>query len=257
MQDERGRRHLRQELTLVRGQVELEERGRHVGLGRPALVGAERGDLVAARMRGEEAGEHLRREQPVRPDEVDQRVAGRVGDVIARRIAAEVDDFADPLGVIPREPRGGETGARAREDDRRLVAALVEDGAERPGLGLDRRRRCVAVREADADAVVPDDAVRARERLEEASHLGQFPLILQMRDPACAEDEQRAFADGRVREAPPVELTEADLLLHHPHRSCMTRTLDGPIGPCQEDGPRRGSGAAWLALTMVSCIRVP
>ena len=59
-------------VALVGGQVELEERGGHLGVGGEPLVPAEPVDLVPAAVRREQAGQHLRSERPVRPDEVDE-----------------------------------------------------------------------------------------------------------------------------------------------------------------------------------------
>ena len=88
----------RKQLPRVAVELELEERRCRVGFAGVTLVPAEGSDLVAARVRNDEAGEHLRRERPVEADEVDERTAGRFGQVVARDEASEEDDLPDELG---------------------------------------------------------------------------------------------------------------------------------------------------------------
>ena len=82
MEHERGHRHAREKGPRVAVQLELEEGRREFGVGGMALVPAERSDLVAARVRDDQPGEHLRGERPVRPHEVDDRATRRVGQVV-------------------------------------------------------------------------------------------------------------------------------------------------------------------------------
>ena len=58
--------------------------------------------------------------------------------------------------------------------------------------------------------------MRARELLEEAPCGGVVPLVLEVGHPPAPEEEERAVADRRVRDPPPVQLAEPDLLLHDP-----------------------------------------
>ena len=68
------------------------------------LVPAERSDLVAARMRDDQAGEHLGRERPVDADEVDDRPPRRFGQIVSRYEAPEEHDLPDDAPA--RVPRG-------------------------------------------------------------------------------------------------------------------------------------------------------
>ena len=83
----------------TRRQLELEERRRDLGFRRVTLVATQRGDLVPARTRHDEAGEHLRRQRPVDAHEVDERPPRRLREIIARDVAAEEDDLVHPLGA--------------------------------------------------------------------------------------------------------------------------------------------------------------
>ena len=214
---ERRRRHAREERPGIGREVELEERGGDVGVRRVALVAAERLDLLAAPARHEQAGEHLRGEHPVHAREVDERASRRIGDVVARRVAAEEDDLAHALRRFGREPGGREPGARAREQRRRPVGARVEHRRELRGLGLGSRRPLErTVGEPCAEPVVADDPMRPGEALEERARIGVVPLLLEVRHPSAAEEQERPLADARVCDTAPVELAEADVLLHHP-----------------------------------------
>ena len=73
-----------------------------------------------------------------------------------------------------------------------------------------------AIGEPDAQPVVAHDAVALCELLEEAPRERIGPLLLEVGDPAAAEDERRPLADRGVRDPMAVELAEADLLLHGP-----------------------------------------
>ncbi len=181
------------------------------------LVAAERLDLVAATARDEEAREHLGGQQPIHAREVDERTACRLGDVVAGGVAAEEDDLLNALGHLGREAGGGEAGTRACEERRWPVGARVQHGCELRGLVLRGGRALEhAVGEPDPEPVVPDDPVRTGETLEEAARRRVVPVLLEVRHPAPAEEQQRPFADARVREPAPVELREAEVLLHHP-----------------------------------------
>ena len=239
MEHERRHRQRGEEWPEIGSEVELEERCGHVGVRRAALVPADRVDLRTVTARKEESGEHLRRERPVRPHEVDERAACGLRDVVARRIAAEEDQLPYTLRLVAAEERGREAGAGAGEEDGGLVSARVDHRSEGARFGVERRRRGQApIREPDAEPVVADDAMVPCELLVEAPGARVVPLVLEMRHPAAAEDEQRPHAHGGVGDPAAVQLAEADLLLH------MTRQANGRFGPCQEDGPS-SRGAAW------------
>ena len=187
VQHERRHRHLGQELPSVRGQIELEKLRSHTCVSRVPLVAAEGGDLVAAAMRNDEAGEHLRRERPVRANEVDERAARHVRDVVPSGVPAEEDDLAHELRVAARVARSGEAGARAGEHESRLHAHGVVDGRQRSHVELDRGLVKLAVGETGADPVVADDAVRGSELLEERPGARIVPLFLEVGHPTSAE----------------------------------------------------------------------
>ena len=74
-----------------------------------------------------------------------------------------------------------------------------------------------AIGEPRADPVVAHDRVRPRELLVEATGERIVPLLLEVRHPLRAEDDRRAGADGRVRDARTTrELAEPDVLIHDP-----------------------------------------
>ena len=58
--------------------------------------------------------------------------------------------------------------------------------------------------------------MRPREVLEERARLRVVPLLLEVRDPAGREEEERPLSGRRVRDAAAVELAEPDVLLHGP-----------------------------------------
>jgi hypothetical protein len=215
VEHEGGRGHALHERPRVRGEVQLEERRGDVGVRRVPLVAAQRVDRLTVGPRHEQPGQHLRRERPVRPHEVDQRALRRDGDVRAGEVAPEEHELGDPLRRRARQAERREARARAGEDRGGLVPARVEDGRERTRLRLDRRHKgVIALRQPGAEAVVADDAMRARELLEEASGVRILPLLLEVGHPAAAEEQRRALARRRVGDPAPVELAEADLLLH-------------------------------------------
>ncbi len=217
MHHERRHRHLREERARVGRQLELEERRRSARLrGVPQLL-RDAVDLLAASVRDEEAGEHLRRESPVQARELDERSPRRVRDVLPRDVAREEHDLADEGGSRAREAHGRLARTRAREHDPGLSSGRLEHARQRPCLRLDRRRgRQLAIGEACADPVVAHDPMRAGEILEERACARLLPLLLEVRDPPRAEQEQRPFADRRVRDPAAVQLAETDVLLHHP-----------------------------------------
>ncbi len=199
----------------VRRQVELEERPCHVRRRRVALVPAHRLDRAAVRLGQDQAGEHLGRERPVRPHEVDDGAPRRLGHVRPRGIAPEEDEPLDALGRDARESGGCDAGAGAREERHAVPAARVDHGGERAHLRLDGRcAHPVPVREARAEPVVAHDPMRPGELLEEHPGVRILPLFLEVRHPAPAEEQRRALTDGRVCDPPAVELAEANLLLH-------------------------------------------
>ena len=215
VQDEGRRLDVGEEFARVRRQIEVEERRRDLGRRRVPVVPAQRLDRVAVGPREHQPGQHLGRERPVRPDEVDQRAARRLRDVRPRDVAPEEDEFLHPLGREAREPGGRHAGARAGEQRDPALAARVEHRGEDTRLRLDGgRARRVPVRQAGSHAVVADDAMRTGEFLEEAPRVRIIPFLLEMRHPPSAEEQRRAFPDRRVRDPAAVELAEADLLLH-------------------------------------------
>ena len=111
----------RQDVAHVGVEIELEEDRSRRGRCCAALLARVLGDLVTARMWIEQAGEHLRTERPVRADELDQRALRHLGDVVAVRVAAEVDELRDGRRAANRELRRRETGARRRDDDSRVA----------------------------------------------------------------------------------------------------------------------------------------
>ena len=113
--------------------------------------------------------------------------------------------------------RAVEAGARAREHRRRPLRARVEHGGELRRLVLLGRGALEhAVGEPGPEPVVPDDPVGTGEALEEGARRRVLPVLLEVRHPATAEEQQRSLADARVRDPAPVELREAEVLLHHP-----------------------------------------
>ena len=70
--------------------------------------------------------------------------------------------------------------------------------------------------EPGPEPVVPDDPVGTGEALEEGARRRVLPVLLEVRHPATAEEQQRSLADARVRDPAPVELREAEILFHHP-----------------------------------------
>jgi hypothetical protein len=218
VEDERRDADMRHHGAQVGVQVELEEdrrglRGRRLSLhARVAL------QALAARVRVEQAREHLRREAPVDPGELHERRAHCLRDVVTRGVATEVDDPFDLERVAHGELRRREATA-GRGEHRRGPADRVDHRLELPALRLDGRPRLeAAVGEPAADAVEADDPVGARELGVERPLLGVVPLLLEVRDPARADDERRPLAVGGVREAPALEVEVADLLLHGPLR---------------------------------------
>jgi hypothetical protein len=135
---ERRHRDAREVGPRIREELELEERGRDVGIGGAALVTRERADLVAARVGNDQPGEHLGRERPVDPREVDERAARRLRQVVARYEAAEEHDTVDHFGRLAREPGGVDRRARAGEHRHGLPGARLDDGPERARVELDR-----------------------------------------------------------------------------------------------------------------------
>ena len=151
----------------------------------------------------EQAGEHLRAERPVRTDELDQRALRHLRDVVARARSRRSRRASRRPRAADRELRRREAAARRREDDSR-AAGRVDHRLELAGLGLDRRPRVELARgEPAAEAVEAQDAVRLRDLLVEGALAQVRPLLLEMPDPARAEDDRRAFAVGRVGEARP------------------------------------------------------
>ncbi len=116
--------------------------------------------------------------------------------------------------------------ARAREQGDGVGPARVEHRPERPRLRFNGRHPgALAVGEPGTEAVVADDPMAPREVLEEAARIGVLPLLLEVRDPAPAEQEGRSLADGGIRDAAPVERAEADVLLHHPKSPWPDRAM--------------------------------
>ena len=214
MEHERGHGDVREDRAQVGGQVELEEDRRRLGRGRLALDARVLLHLVAARVRIEEAREHLRSEAPVDPRELDERLAHRIGNVVARGVGSEVDELLDLERVAHGELGGGEAAAAAGEDGG-AAADGVDHRFELAALGLDRRPRLEQpIAEPAAEPVETDDAVRARKLGVERPLVFVVPLLLKVRDPARTDDDRRAVAVRRVGEPSPLEIEVADLLLH-------------------------------------------
>ena len=154
--------------------------------------------------------------------------AGRLGNVVAGRVAAEEHDLAHALRARPSRARtwrvrrtsmaktiaGSSPQRRARS--RALRASDSIDG----GCGI------VPVGEPDADAgrsARRGGSARASRRTSARS--GSSHSSSRCADPAGAEDEQRPVPDRRVGEPPSVDLAEADLLLHHPQTRWPERAM--------------------------------
>jgi hypothetical protein len=205
---------LRRDLAQVGVQVEVDEQRGRLGRRRLPLHARVLLDLLAARVRVEQAREHLCGKAPVDPGELDERRAHRLGDVAAAGIAAEVDDPLDLERVAHREHRSRVTAA-ARGEDRGPAADGVDHRLELAALRLDRRARLQQpVAETAAEAVEADDPVGAGELEIEGALGGVRPLLFEVRDPARADHERRALAVRRVREPATVEDEVPDLLLH-------------------------------------------
>ncbi len=208
-------RHRGQVGARVGGQVELEERRGDVRAGSMALSATQGLDLLPAAARHEQPREHLRSEGPVRGDEVDERPARRVRDVVTRGVPAEVDDLADTAGLGAREPRRGESRARAGEERDGLVAARGRDRGELGGLALGRRGAFErAVGEPGAEPVVADDAELAhlaRHRREDGLRPVLRDELGHHRRPHLApvRREGGILEQPDLRGAPPGELPEA------------------------------------------------
>ena len=145
-------------------------------------------------------------------------------------VGAEEHELAHPLRAPARVVarwRGPRTSRRTAIAGSGPTAACT--AASVRVFELDRRPAgSVAVREPGADPVVADDPMRGRELLEERARARIVPLLLEVRHPAAAEEEERALAHCRVRDPPAVELGEADVLLHGlqcswPERAMSTR----------------------------------
>ena len=217
MEHERRHRHAREERPGVAVQLELEEGRGEFGVGGVALVPAERRDLVTARVRDDQPGEHLRGERPVRPHEVDDRATRRFGKVVPRDVAPEEHDLPHELRGASGEARRHDGRAREGEHGRRLVPARVDHRPEDARVELDRwRPGQLTSRESRTEPVVADDAVAPRELRVEVARARVVPLLLQVRHPLRAEHEQRPLAERRVRDAAAVDLAEPDVLLHDP-----------------------------------------
>jgi hypothetical protein len=194
-------------------------------------------------VRVEEAREHLGSEAPVETRELDEGRPHGVGNVVPRRVAAEVDDLLDLERVADRELGRGEAAARRRED-RRAPADGVDYRLELTALRRDRRPRGELARaEAAADPVEADDAVARSELEVERPLVVVLPLLLEVRHPAWSDDDRRPVAERRVGEPPPLEVQVPDLLLHRNqsimarpgHSEKMARPADAPgHGPERE-----------------------
>ena len=134
----RGHRHTREERPRTRRQLELEERRRDLGVGRVALVAAQRSDLVPARARHDEAREHLGGQRPVDAHEVDERPPRRLRQIVARDEASEEDDLLHPLRAAAARLA---VTTEAHEQANTVAGTTARvDGPEHGRLLLDGRR---------------------------------------------------------------------------------------------------------------------
>ena len=199
-------------------------------------------------MRDEEPGEHLRGERPVQPRELHQRATRDVRHVPPGHVAAEEDDLAYTLWRSAREARRREARARAREDRRRLFAARVEHGSECARLRLRRRRgrRGLGRR-------VPRPAGRSGRRGAPARAPRRTPAPA---GPPTPPRDARPSVRRR-RATAPLRRSRTRCAGRRARRSgcscSMARECDGPLGPCQQDGPSRGSPGPCRALTIFIC----
>ena len=197
-------------------------------------------------MRQEQAGQHLRGERPVRPDEVHERPPRRLGDVVPRRVAAEEDELADPLGLAA----ANRDVARSRTSRGRRPAGRRCSRGGRCRARARRTRPTAAgspVGEADAETVVAHDPVPARElpwkaRRARSSHSSSRCEIQRLANTSGGPSPNVAYATRRPSSS------RADLLLHHP-------PVCWRFGPCQQDGPRRRRGGPGTGGTIRPCRR--
>ncbi len=82
-----------------------------------------------------------------------------------------------------------------------------------------------SIREAGADPVVAHDPMGLGQVLEERARPRVIPLLLEVGDPAAAEEEQRPLSEDGVRDPSAVELAKADVLVHGPHSYWPERAM--------------------------------
>ena len=151
----RDRGQQRPDVGLV---VDLEHPGRDGGRGAGQLRPGERLDLLAAGFGQEDAGQHLRSQAPVGPDQGHDRVP----DLARRQVSPagarpEERQRLDALGE-PRRYRGGELAPLGGPEQPEAAGARrIGDGQRHRHLGVERQVRRVPVRQPAAGLVVAND----------------------------------------------------------------------------------------------------
>ena len=196
-------------------EVELEEDRRRLGGRSLALHARVLLELVAARVRVEEAREHLRGEPPVDPRELDERRRAsprgcRCGSRTRRRRRSARPCSGSRIASCD--------AARQQHEDAKIAArpptASITASSWRLSDSIVGRGSSTPVAEPAAEPVEADDLVRARELEVERPLVGVRPLLFEVRDPARADEERRPVAVGRIGEPATVEVEVPDLLLH-------------------------------------------
>ena len=211
---------------------------------RVTLVAAERGDLVAARMRDDQAGEHLGRERPVHADEVDDRPPRCLGQIVSRHEAPEEHDLPDELRRASSEARRNDGRARAREHGRRLVAARVDHAS---GASAYRGRWTQGRAAHD-----PRDPSRAGRSARRGGSARAPRRSCARRGSSHSSSRCETHFAPKTSGGPSPTAAYAMRLPSSSQKrmSCsITRECHGPNGPCQQDGPSSGSLGPCVAFT--------
>ena len=224
-------------------EVELEERRRDFGVRCVSLVAAQRLDLLAAPAGHEQAGEHLRGDISSRARSRRASV-GRIGDVVARRVAAEETILCTRSGASVAS-RAVASPAHEQADSVAAPSVHASDRRELRGLGLGVGGRSSARWEVRPEPVVADDPMRPGEALVERPGIGVVHSSSR-----C--DTQRP-PNSRSGPAP----TPA-YAIRRPSSSRSGRPAPSPAIVLARTGQRREDGLPWKyrarrSLTMPIC----
>jgi subtilisin family serine protease len=216
--DQRRKTQAGERLPNVCRERQLEQVRRHLGTRGVALERGERRALGRGSTGGKGVGEHAAAEPPVLAHELDQRVASRrVGKLRAVRERPVEHDPVDALAVARRIDDGRAAGERAADEAEAFEAEVVDHRVEHRELVLERHRllRPHAIRDATAEAVVPDRLLPGSEALHEAPVRRDLPVLDDVAHPPGRQDDRRSGADGGECDAMAVEPEEACLLRAH------------------------------------------